>query len=130
MLSIMNEIDPLIFHYVCFVCDTNMFFSNTIAARNPLTVTKLPCNATHGIVKATTKPNQRNTALLETTTRHGLDAPPSHLLLNIKEREMLQEFNELGRAHLFVFELTITVMFWLILTKRDNRRIKQLELFI
>ena len=29
MLSIANEVDPLIFHYVCFVCDTNMYFSNT-----------------------------------------------------------------------------------------------------
>ena len=28
MLSIKNEIDPLIFRYVCFVCDTNMNFSN------------------------------------------------------------------------------------------------------
>ena len=28
MLSIANEIDSLIFHCVCFVCDTNMYFSN------------------------------------------------------------------------------------------------------
>ena len=24
----MNEVDPLIFHCICFVCDTNMYFSN------------------------------------------------------------------------------------------------------
>ena len=29
MLSITNEVDPLIFCCVCFVCYTNMFFSNT-----------------------------------------------------------------------------------------------------
>ena len=28
MLSITNEVDPLIFRCVCFVCDTNMYFSN------------------------------------------------------------------------------------------------------
>ena len=28
MLSITNEVDPLFFHCVCFVCDTNMCFSN------------------------------------------------------------------------------------------------------
>ena len=28
MLSIANEVDPLILHCVCFVWDTNMFFSN------------------------------------------------------------------------------------------------------
>ena len=28
MLSIANEVDPLIFRCVCFVCDTNMYFSN------------------------------------------------------------------------------------------------------
>ena len=28
MLSIANEVDPLIFHCVCFVQDTNMYFSN------------------------------------------------------------------------------------------------------
>ena len=27
MLSIANEVDPLILCYVCFVCDTNMYFS-------------------------------------------------------------------------------------------------------
>ena len=33
MLSIVNEVDPLIFHCVCFVCDTNMCFSNSINIR-------------------------------------------------------------------------------------------------
>ena len=28
MLSIANEVDLSIFHCVCFVCDTNMHFSN------------------------------------------------------------------------------------------------------
>ena len=28
MLSIVNEVDPLIFCCVCFVCNTNMCFSN------------------------------------------------------------------------------------------------------
>jgi len=28
MLSIANEVDPLIFCCVCFVCNTNMYFSN------------------------------------------------------------------------------------------------------
>ena len=27
MLSIVNEVDPLIFHFVCFVCDINMYFT-------------------------------------------------------------------------------------------------------
>ena len=30
MLSIANEVDSFIFRYVCFVCDTNMYFSNTL----------------------------------------------------------------------------------------------------
>ena len=34
MLSIVNEVDPLIFHCVCFVCDTNMCFSNTHYPQN------------------------------------------------------------------------------------------------
>ena len=29
MLSIVNEVDPLIFHCVCFVCNTNLSFSNS-----------------------------------------------------------------------------------------------------
>ena len=29
MLSIVNEVDSLIFRYVCFVYDTNMYFSNS-----------------------------------------------------------------------------------------------------
>ena len=28
MLLIANEVDPLIFRCICFVCDTNMYFSN------------------------------------------------------------------------------------------------------
>ena len=28
MLSIANEVDPLIFRCICLVCDTNMYFSN------------------------------------------------------------------------------------------------------
>ena len=28
MLSIANEVDQLILHCICFVCDTNMYFSN------------------------------------------------------------------------------------------------------
>ena len=28
MLSIANEVDLLIFWYVCFVCDINIYFSN------------------------------------------------------------------------------------------------------
>jgi len=27
MLSITNEVDLLIFCYICFVCDTNLYFS-------------------------------------------------------------------------------------------------------
>ena len=30
MLLIANEVDSLIFHCVCFVCNTNMYFSNTL----------------------------------------------------------------------------------------------------
>ena len=30
MLSIANEVDSLIFCCVCFVCDTNMYFSNRL----------------------------------------------------------------------------------------------------
>ena len=95
-----------------------------------MTIFKLPCNTTHGIIRATAKPQQRNTVLLETTARHGLDAPLSHHPLNTQGREMLQEFSELGRVYLFVFKLAIMIVFWLILTKRDNRRIKQLKLLI
>ena len=29
MLSIANEVDPLIFRCICLVCDTNMYFSNS-----------------------------------------------------------------------------------------------------
>ena len=29
MLSIANEVDTLIFRCICFVCDTNMCFSNS-----------------------------------------------------------------------------------------------------
>ena len=29
MLSFVNEVDPLIFHCVYLVCDTNKYFSNT-----------------------------------------------------------------------------------------------------
>ena len=43
---------------------------------------------------------------------------------------MLQEFRDLGGVNLFVFDLAITVVFWLILTRRDNGKIKQLELLI
>ena len=28
MLSIVNEVDPLIFRCICFICDTNMYLSN------------------------------------------------------------------------------------------------------
>ena len=31
MLLIANEVDPLIFRCVCFVCDTNMYFSNKLS---------------------------------------------------------------------------------------------------
>ena len=31
MLSIANEVDPLIFRCVYFVCDTNMCFSNSVS---------------------------------------------------------------------------------------------------
>ena len=30
MLSIANEVNSFIFRCVCFVCDTNMYFSNTL----------------------------------------------------------------------------------------------------
>ena len=29
MLSIANEVNPLIFRRVCFMCDTDIYFSNT-----------------------------------------------------------------------------------------------------
>ena len=99
----------------------------TITIRNPLMITKLRCNMTCGIVRAMMKPNQRNRVLLKTTSRHGLNAPPFHHPLNAYGRKMLQEFGEFGRINLFVFELAIMVMLWLIPTKRDNGRIKQLE---
>ena len=35
MLSIANEVDPLIFCCVCLVCDTNMYFSNNMPYTQP-----------------------------------------------------------------------------------------------
>ena len=32
MLSIVNEVDPLIFRCVCFVCDINMYFAYVLYA--------------------------------------------------------------------------------------------------
>ena len=40
---------------------------------------------------------------------------------------MLQEFGDLGKVNLFVFDLAIIVVFWLILTRGNYRRIKQSE---
>ena len=34
MLLIANEVDLLIFYCVCFVCDTNMYFSNMKIDKN------------------------------------------------------------------------------------------------
>lgn len=43
----------------------------TIITRSSLTVTKLPCNTTCRIVRATAVPNQRNTIILEATVDHA-----------------------------------------------------------
>ena len=93
-------------------------------------VIKLSCYVASRLVRTKEKPIQRYIIPFETTARHGLDAPLSHHPLNTQGREMLQEFSELGRVYLFVFKLAIMIVFWLILTKRDNRRIKQLKLLI
>ena len=54
MLSIANEIDPLIFYCVCFVWDTNMYFSNKKSPRiSPgisMCFENIPCKAIY-IVK-------------------------------------------------------------------------------
>ena len=40
MLSIVNEVDLLIFRYVCFVCDTNMLFPTTCPPCGPYNSSK------------------------------------------------------------------------------------------
>ena len=42
-----------------------------IITRNPLTISKLPCNVVWGIIRATVKPNQRNTIVFEDAVDHG-----------------------------------------------------------
>ena len=56
---------------------------DTIIIRNPLIVSKLPYNAVWEIVRVTTKPNQRNTAVFEDAVDHGYNAPPFHYPLDI-----------------------------------------------
>ena len=43
----------------------------TIITKSPLTVTKLPCNATCRVVRATAMPNQRNIVILKAVVDHG-----------------------------------------------------------
>ena len=62
------------------------------------------------MVRIVAKPNQRYKILLETTTRHGLDAPPFYHPLDIRGSKTIQELNKLGRIHLFVFEIVISIM--------------------
>ena len=95
-----------------------------------MTVTELPHNATCRIVRAGVKPNQRYTVFVKTTARHGLDVPPFYHLLDIQISKMLQELSKLGGIHLFIFELAIMVVLWLILTRRNNGRIKQFKLLV
>ena len=98
-----------------------------IAIRNPLTVIKLSCYVAGRIVRIVEKPIQRYIIPFETTIGHGLDAPPFYHPLDIRGSKILHEFNKLGRIHLFVFELVIMIMLWLILTRSNNGRIKQSE---
>ena len=97
----------------------------TIITRNPLTVSKLPCNAVWGIERATTKPNQRNTVVFEDAVDHGCNALPFHYPLDIKGGKTLQEFSEYRGVHLIVFELAVLIILGEILTRRDSRRMKQ-----
>ena len=55
MLSIVNEVDPLIFLCVYFVCDTNMYFSNNMGGRH----FKLPHLETNYSVEALNKATQQ-----------------------------------------------------------------------
>ena len=70
---------------------------------------KLSCSVAGRIVRTVVRPNQRYTILLETTTRHGLDASPFYHPLDIRGNKMLKEFSKFGRIHLFVFELAVMI---------------------
>jgi len=50
--------------------------------------------------------------------------------LDIHRSEMLQEFSECSRFHLFVFELVIPIMLWLVLIEWNERMMNQLEFLI
>ena len=49
MLSIVNEVDPLIFRYICFVCDTNTCFSNNWYRSNLQFRISITCFVSFGI---------------------------------------------------------------------------------
>ena len=49
MLSIVNEVDPLIFRYICFVCDTNTCFSNNWYQSNLQFRISITCFVSFGI---------------------------------------------------------------------------------
>ena len=84
----------------------------TNATRYPLTVIKLPHNAKCRIIKAMKKPNQGDKVFLETTTSHGLNAPPFYHPLDVCRSKTLQEFSKHGRLQLL--ELAILIMLQLV----------------
>ena len=88
-------------------------------------VTKSPHNAAWGVVRATAKPNQRNTVVFEDTIDPTCNAPPFRHPLDTQGGKTLQELCELSGVHLFVFKLVVMIMLWFILTRRDRGRLKQ-----
>ena len=89
-------------------------------------VTKLPHNATCRIIRATTKPNQGDKVFLETTTSHGLNAPPFYHPLDVCRSKTLQEFSKHGRLQLL--ELAILIMLQLVLIECDKWRMNYFDL--
>ena len=44
---------------------------DTIITRNPLAISKWPCNKVQGIIRAMVKPNQKNTIVFDDTIDHA-----------------------------------------------------------
>jgi len=62
---------------------------NAIIIWNTMTVTKFPCNVAWGVVRTTTKPNQRNTVVFKDTIDHVCNAPLFHHPLDTQGGKML-----------------------------------------
>ena len=102
----------------------------SIITRSSLVVTKLPCNVTCRVVKATVKPNQKNTVILKVTVDHAWNVPPFHCPLNICDINALHELSELIKTHLSALRPTFMIVLREILTRRNSGGMKQLNPFI